>query len=59
MPQSFLLEVINVPKDFLECVREKGKVRTLVLPGKKYVHICILNGKTYYGEVKVKKEKDK
>jgi len=46
-----------MPADFLECVRKKGKVRTINLPGDKYVHVCTINGKSYYGEVKKKKAK--
>ena len=46
-----------MPAKFLECVRKNGKVRTITMPGDKYVKICILNGKSYYGEVKKKKAK--
>jgi len=46
-----------MPVGFLKCVKNGGKVRTLSMPGDKYVHICILNGKKYYGEVKKKKAK--
>jgi len=47
------------PKAFEDCIRKGGKVRTVSLPGDKYYHICILDGKTYRGEVKEKKDKKK
>jgi len=46
-----------MPADFLECVRKNGKVSTISLPGDKYYHVCVLNGKRYRGEVKKKKAK--
>lgn len=45
-----------MPKPFLDCVKKKGKIRTLTLPGGKFRRICILNGKTFLGEVKKKKK---
>lgn len=47
-----------MPEAFLKCVREGGKVITKTLKGGKYLHICYKNGKSYAGEVKVKKGKD-
>jgi hypothetical protein len=44
-----------MPKSFLNCVKKGGKVRTISLPKGKYLHICYLNGKSYSGEVKEKK----
>jgi len=46
-----------MPATFLKCVRDGGKVRTVTMPGDKYVHVCTINGKSYYGEVKKKKAK--
>ena len=43
-----------MPKAFTDCVKKKGKVRTIVLPGGKYKHVCTINNKSYYGEVKIK-----
>jgi hypothetical protein len=40
-----------MPKDFNECVRKGGRVRTKKLSGNRYIHICYLNGKSYAGEV--------
>lgn len=44
-----------MPKAFEDCVRKGGRVRTRALSGGRYQHICFLNGKSYAGEVKVKK----
>jgi len=48
-----------MPKDFAKCVREGGEVRTVTMPGDKYVHVCKIGGKSYYGHVKTKKDKKK
>ena len=48
-----------MPADFDRCVKEGGKVRTIKLPAGKYRHVCTLNGKSYYGEVKTKKQERK
>jgi hypothetical protein len=45
-----------MPEAFDICRRNGGKIRTKKLGGNKYMHICILNGKTYAGEVKTKKK---
>lgn len=45
-----------MPKAFETCVKNGGKVRTKTLPGGKYMKICILNGKTYAGEVHTKEK---
>lgn len=46
-----------MPEAFLICAKQKGaKIRTKTLPGGKYQHVCILNGKEYLGEVKTKKK---
>jgi hypothetical protein len=46
-----------MPADFDRCVKNGGKVRTKELGNNKYMHVCILNGKSCAGEVKTKKEK--
>lgn len=38
-----------MPEGFDMCVRKGGKVRTKRLNKDEYMHICILNGKTYAG----------
>ena len=45
-----------MPEAFNNCVKKGGKIRTLSLPKGKFMHICILKGKTYSGEVKMKKD---
>lgn len=45
-----------MPKAFLKCVKDGGKVRTLSLQKNKYKRICTIGGKTYQGEVKTKKK---
>lgn len=44
-------------KAFDTCRANGGKVRTLSLKGGKYMHVCILNGNSYRGEVKTSKSK--
>lgn len=44
-----------MPEDFNKCVKNGGKIRTKKLSGNRYMHICVLNGKSYGGEIKVKK----
>ena len=44
-----------MPKPFLDCVKKGGKVRTKKLSDGRYIKICYLNGKSYAGEVHVKK----
>jgi len=46
-----------MPKPFDKCVSSGGKVRTKKVSGKKYIHICYRNGKSYAGHVKTKKGK--
>lgn len=48
-----------MPAAFENCVKNKGRVRTISGPSKKYglgknqyVHICFLKGKSYLGEKK-------
>jgi len=46
-----------MPAGFDKCRAKGGKIRTKTVGKNKYMHICILNGKTYAGEVKTKKKK--
>jgi len=46
-----------MPKDFMDCVKNGGKVRTKKLKNNKYIHICYdKNGNSYSGEVMTKKK---
>lgn len=46
-----------MPKDFMDCVKNKGRVVTKSLKGNRYVKICYgKDGKSYTGEVKSKKK---
>jgi len=44
-----------MPAAFNKCVKAGGRVRTKVLSGKRYLHICFRHGKSVAGEVKKKK----
>lgn len=46
-------------KGFLDCVKNKGKVSTKKLPNGKFMRLCVLDGKTFAGEVMKSKESDK
>lgn len=46
-----------MPKDFLDCVKQGGKVRTKELTNEKYIHICWVGNRSYAGEVKTKQQK--
>lgn len=53
-----------MPEAFLKCQRQGGKIRTVSGPNKlmglekgQYLHICILKGKVFRGEVKTKEGK--
>lgn len=49
-----------MPKDFEECRKNGGKLRRKNLKGNKYITICYdKNGKSYSGEVKLKKKQNK
>lgn len=49
-----------MPKDFTDCVKNGGKVRTKKLKNGKYIKICYdKNGNSYSGEVKKKKKPNK
>jgi hypothetical protein len=45
------------PKGFDECRRQGGKIKSVSVGKGKYMHICFLNGKSYKGEVKERKDK--
>jgi len=46
-----------MPKDFLNCVKQKGsRVRTKKLKGGKMIKICFLGGKSYSSEVHSSKD---
>ena len=44
-----------MPAGFDKCRAGGGKIRTKQLGGGRYMHVCVLNGKSYAGEVKTKK----
>ena len=46
-----------MPAAFLACVKKGGKVRTVKPNARSYLHVCMLNGKSYSGEVKKTKGK--
>ena len=49
-----------MPKDFLRCIKSKGKVVTKKIKGGKYIHLCkTKSGKWTKGEVKVKRKRKK
>jgi hypothetical protein len=48
-----------MPKEFDACVKAGGKVRTKVLAGGKYQHVCYLKGKSYAGYIKKAKTEGK
>ena len=45
-----------MPKAFDACVKGGGRVKTKSLPKGKYLHICFKDGKSFAGEVKMKKD---
>ncbi len=48
-----------MPKAFTDAIKKGAKVRTVSLPGGKYIHVAYLNGKEYKGEVKTDEKKSK
>lgn len=46
-----------MPEAFEKCRKAGGKIRTKDLGNGKYMHVCILNGKSYAGYVKMKDSK--
>lgn len=45
-----------MPADFVNAIKRGARVRTKKLSGGRYIHIAFLNGKSYAGEVKTKKD---
>jgi putative hemolysin len=45
-----------MPKPFDMCRKQGGKIKTKEMKDGKYMHVCILNGKSYASEVKSKSE---
>jgi hypothetical protein len=45
-----------MPAAFKRCVQSGGRVRTKSLSGGRYMRLCYKNGKSYAGEVKMKKK---
>jgi len=45
-----------MPKEFDDCYKRGGKIRTKKLGGGKYMNICYISGHSYPGDVKVSKE---
>ncbi len=41
---------------FNKCVKDGGKVTTILIGKKKYQHLCAIGGKQYKGEVKTRKQ---
>jgi len=48
-----------MPKDFEDCKKRGGRIRTIKHGKNKYQHICYIDNKSYAGEVKTKKKKGK
>lgn len=46
-----------MPAEFERCVKDGGRVRTIDVNKTQYMHVCFLNGKSYRGEVKDRKQK--
>ncbi|MBW1931459.1 MAG: hypothetical protein JRI56_00230 [Deltaproteobacteria bacterium] len=44
-----------MPRAFNQAIKRGAKVRTKKLPGNRYIHLAILDGKVIPGEVKRKK----
>ena len=44
-----------MPAAFERCRKAGGKIRTKDMGNGKYMHMCILNGKSYPGYMKTKK----
>jgi len=45
-----------MPEKFLKCMRAGGRVRTKKLSGDRYIHLCFKDGRSYVGELKIKKK---
>jgi len=46
-----------MPKGFSSCVARGGRVRTVKISKQRYMHICFIDGKSFEGEVKHRREK--
>lgn len=46
-------------KEFLNCVKKGGYIKTIQKGNDKYQRICMIGGKTYKGEIKSKKKTKK
>ena len=46
-----------MPQRFEDCVKRGGKVRTRKLSGNRFQKVCILDGKSFAGEIKKRKKK--
>jgi len=46
-----------MPRDFLVCVKNKGKVTTKSLPDNKYMHLCKDKNGWHKGEIKSKQKR--
>lgn len=44
-----------MPAEFDRCRAKGGKIRTVSINKNQYMHVCVLNGKSYRGEIKTKK----
>lgn len=52
--------MVKIPKDFLDCVKNGGRVKTKKLKGDKYIRICYdKEGNSYAGEVMKTKKTSK
>jgi len=52
--------VVKIPKDFIDCVKNGGRVKTKKLKGDKFIRICYdKEGNSYAGEVMKEKKKAK
>lgn len=45
-----------MPKQFDQCVKAGGRVRTKRVNEREYMHICFAKGKSHAGEVKKRKK---
>lgn len=48
-----------MPREFENCVKNGGKIRTKKLPNGKYIKLCFLRGQSFSGEVHTKKSNKK
>lgn len=46
-----------MPAGFDKCLKEGGKIKTRTIGKIKFQRICIIDGKSFPGEVKTKKKK--